>query len=189
MNCLLGLMKRSYVLLYVLCVLVLIPCLGVAQKATTYTCDFIRACSDSSKDGRNVLAVFKVTPLVQDFKLVLSMRVVYQFQHGNEITRVLSQNEDNIDIIIYGKDIEQKNKFVYNFIKDNVQIEKEPDDVYFIAFIFYGITNDKIETMGMQYGLWERLNTDVRYERKYEFLVDKVENGFINQIMKAEQKK
>jgi hypothetical protein len=160
------------------------PKSDLAPKPTSYKMDFIRACSDSSEKGKNILTIFKVTPKISDFKLFISMRVFYQLENGKEILSILKQDEDNIKIIIYGKDIQQKNKFLYDFIKDKVQLENENDDVYFLAFIFDNITKEKVENMSMTYGLWESNNTEIRHEIKYDFIVEKVDNLYFQNISK-----
>ncbi len=176
--------KQNIAIFFFTALVTLIPKIDFAQNPTTYKMDFIRACSDSSKKGRNIMTVFKVTPTIKDFKLILSMRVFYELANGKEILSVIKQNEDNIKIIIFGKNIKEKNKFVYEFIKDKVEIEKENEDVYFIALVFYNLTKEDVEKMSITYGLWESDNPDVRNENKYNFIVEKVDNTFIQNIMK-----
>ncbi len=142
-----------------------------AQKPSSYKMDFIRACTDSSEKENYIIAVFKVLPIINDFKLILSMRVIYAFGHRKENIVVLKENEDSIKIIIYGKSVEEKSKWMYNFIKDKVDLKTE-QDLRLIVFYFKNLTNKKVDEMSITYGLWESNNDKIRNENKYDFKVE-----------------
>lgn len=175
--------KINIIFFVIISLIAFLPKKDFAQEPTTYKMDFVRACSDSSKNGKNILTLFKVTPIVKDFKLVLSMRVFYQLEKEKEILSFLKPNEDNIGIVVYGRNVQEKNKFVYDFIKDRIDLEKENDEVYFIAFIFHNITKEIVEKMSITYGLWESDNLNVRHEKRYDFMVEQVGNIYFQNLM------
>ena len=145
-------------------------CIG--QNSSSYKMDFVRACIDSSNNKKTITAVFSIRPTVKKFKLILSMKVTYAIQNGKDTINVLKQNEDNIRIIIYGKDSTNvTHKTFYDFIKGKVNLNTK-DDLRFIVFRFNNVTHEYVNKMSITYGLWESNNSDVRNESKYEFDVE-----------------
>jgi hypothetical protein len=145
-------------------------CIG--QQSSSYKMDFVRACIDSSNGKKVITAVFSVRPTVKKFKLILSMKVTYAIQNGKDTINVLKQNDDNIQISIYGKDSTNiTHKTFYDFIKGKVNLNTK-DDLRFIVFRFNNVTQDYINKMSITYGLWESNNSNERNETKYEFGVE-----------------
>lgn len=142
-----------------------------SAQVSTYNLEFIRALQTTTSNANHILAIFKVTPTVPDFKLVLSMRVIYGIGQGEKTVNIQKQKEDNIRISIYGSDVAEKHKRIYELIKDKVNMSAEKD-IRLLVFDFYNITKEKIDTMTITYGLWESNNTDIRNEKKFDFKVE-----------------
>jgi hypothetical protein len=136
-------------------------------QGTSYKMDFVNAAQIRDKKN-HIIAVFKVSPLIQDFKLIMSMRVTYEIGKGEKTINVQKQKEDNIHITVCGSNVKEKHQLVYELVKDHVRLEEEKD-MYLIVFDFFDITQEKIDRMSITYGLWESNNPDVRTEKKYDF--------------------
>jgi len=136
--------------------------------------DFVRAVQFNSGERNHILTIFKVTPTIKRFKLILSMKVTYEIGREENVVDVQKQKEDNIQIVIYGNDIAEKNQKLYDLIKDKVQLDKTKD-VYLITFDFYDITTEHIDNMSIMYGLWESNNPNIRNEIKYDFKVEQID--------------
>ena len=100
------------------------------------------------------------------------MKVTYAIQNSKDTINVLKQNEDNIQIHIYSKDsININHKNIFDFIKGKVNLNTK-DDLRFIVFRFYNVTQEYVNKMSITYGLWESNNSNIRNECKYEFGVE-----------------
>ncbi len=149
----------------------LVPKSSFAQEQASYSMDFLRAVQITKEDKNYIIVVFRVTPTIEDFKLIMSMRVFYELGNGEKMIDVQKQKEDNIKIQIFGKDIESKNKAMYNLIKSRLSgeiLEKES----LIVFQFSDVTKEKVEKMSMTYGLWETKDSNIRHEKRYDFNVE-----------------
>jgi hypothetical protein len=136
--------------------------------------EFIRAVQFNSDEHNHILTIFKVTPTIKKFKLILSMKVTYEIAQKEISVDVQKQAEDNIRIVIYGKDVKEKNQMVYDLIRDKIQLDNN-EDLYLVTFDFYDITREKIDNMSITYGLWESNNMNIRNEKRYDFNVEKIE--------------
>ncbi len=154
--------------------LILLTTVISAQQNATYNIDIVKSVQYASENQNHILAILKVAPTVQDFKLILSMRVTYDIGHGTHVVNLLKQREDNIRITIYGNDLPQKNIKLYNLIKDSVSLNSS-EDTRLIVFDFQDITKTQIDNMTMIYGLWEGVNEDIRTEKAFNFKVDKMD--------------
>ncbi len=161
-------MKKTIIIFFI--VFLFLPKYNSSQKPSSYKMEFVRSCADSTEKGKHIMAVFSVIPNVKKFKLILSMKVTYQLQKGPEIISVLKQNEDNIKIVVYGKNLEG-NKPLYDFIKDKINLNTE-EDLRLIVFYFNNITKENADEMSITYGLWESNNTNIRNEKKYDFNIE-----------------
>ncbi len=100
------------------------------------------------------------------------MRVTYALQNGKDTVNVLKENEDHIQMAIYGKDSTNiRHKAFYDFIKGKVDLNTK-NDLQFIVFRFNNVTQEFIHKMSITYGLWESNNSNIRNERKFEFDVE-----------------
>lgn len=142
-----------------------------AQEKSSYDMKFVHAMQFDKHDDNHILTVFEVTPTVNDFKLILSMRVIYEIGQGEKIVDVQKQKEDNIRIVIYGKTLPEKNPTLYNQIKDKINLD---DEVRLITFDFYDITTEPVDRMSITYGLWESHDSDIRTEKRYDFNVEQM---------------
>ena len=155
-------------------IMLFIPKKLFAQHGPSYNMEFVRAIQFKSEDRNHILVVFKVIPTIKKFKLILSMKVTYEIGQGEKSVNVQKQTKDNIRIVIYGKDLAEKNKKLYALIKDQIQLETD-EDVRLITFDFYDITTELINKMSITYGLWESNNPDIRNEARYNFTVEQVD--------------
>ena len=153
--------------------LISFPSLIFAQLEPTYKMEFVKSVQIQSPDKNNILAFFKVTPLIKDFKFVLSMRVTYEIGQGAKTINVQKQKEDKIRFTVYGKDMPQKYPKTYDLIKDKLRLDSL-EDPYILKFDFFNITKTQIDTMTILYGLWEGEKMDIRNEKTFNFKVEQI---------------
>ncbi len=135
--------------------------------------EFVRAMQLMSEGSNHILTVFKVTPTIRRFRLIMSIRVTYEIGHGEKVVDVMKQKEDNIRFTVYGKDIAEKNRQLYELTKDKARLDTD-ENLYLLAFDFYDITTEDIDKMSITYGLWESNHPDTRNETRYDFSVDQM---------------
>lgn len=104
----------------------------------------------------------------------MSMKVTYGIGKDSITIDVQKQKEDNIQFIIYGKDITEKNPKLFNIIKDDLKLSLT-DDEYIIVFNFFNVTTTHIDSMSIKYGLWEGKKQDIRNEQTFSFKVNQLE--------------
>ena len=150
-----------------------IPKYIFAQQKSSYTMEFVRAWTSSTQKNQ-ITTIFKVTPTIDNFKLILSMRVTYSLGQGNKVVNVRNSKEDNIRFNIYGNDVREKNGIIYELIKDHTQWN-DSLTIYFIVIDFYDMTKENIDSMSITYGLWESYDPNIRNETKYDFMVEKLD--------------
>lgn len=145
-----------------------------ARKKTSYNMEFVHSVQLKSENRNHILVVFKVIPTIKKFKLILSMKVAYEIGQGEQVIDIQKQNENNIRITIYGNTIAERNKKLYELIKDKIQLNTDKD-IRFIVFDFFDITAEPVDKMSITYGLWESNNPDVRNESTYNFDVEQID--------------
>ena len=59
-----------------------------AQENSSHTMNFVRAVQFESEGRNHILVVFKVVPIISNFKLILSMRVAYSIGHGEKVVDI-----------------------------------------------------------------------------------------------------
>lgn len=140
-----------------------------AQDSSSYKMEFVRA-GWITKEGHNMVVVMmKVTPTSPDFKLVLSMRLFYDFGNGERSMDV--QQDPDMRITVYGNDVESKSKVMYRFVKDKVDLQNEKD-IFLLRFDFRDASAERVKDMWFKYGLWEGKNDEVRHEQEFRFPVE-----------------
>jgi hypothetical protein len=121
--------------------------------------------------GKDVVVFFHVSAAdAKDFPPVLSMRVAYFFDDSYLMTAAIGQTK-KVSLVIFGKNIEEKDKLAYNLVKDKVDL-KDKSDFMLLAFVFRDLTKKPITEMTVRYGLWEKRNTNIRVEKEYKFHVE-----------------
>ena len=143
-----------------------------AQTSPTYDLNFLRAKFMSKKHSRDVLAVFQVISKDDNnFPPVLSMKLTYSVgTDGEEQSFDIQRSNARIRITILGKNIEEKDSNIYNFIKD--MLVKTDRKYLILAFYVDGVSKSEFDQMTMTYGLWEKNNMDLRIEKKFQFTVE-----------------
>ena len=149
-----------------------------AQDYPTYTMKpLVAKIIDTTAEMKSILVLFQVTTKEEkDFPPVLSMRLNYTLyidsDHNEIITTILGKKESKVRIIIYGKSIKDNDKYVYNLIKDKIDTAYKRD-YWILGFSFKNASKDIVQKMDFTYGLWEKNNTEMRVEKKYEFEVER----------------
>jgi len=152
-----------------------------AQDDPTYNIKFVKAIwvagsirvdpwSNSLADS-NIIAVFELTPTdMKDWSPVFSEKLAYSFDDKKEI-KALLLHQKTISVVFYGKNVKEKDQRIYEMVKDDIANYKG-DEMLFIAFNFRNPCFRKPNKMSMTYGMWQKNNTDVRIEKKYDFKVE-----------------
>ena len=148
--------------------LITTPVQHSAQDTSSYEMEALRAGWMSKGGHSQVVTVFKVKPIVEDFKLILSMRVGYDIGEGEQVIDI--EQEGRIQITVYGNDVKEKGRIVYEFVKDRVDLEDE--GIYLLKFSFVDISTELIDKMSIRYGLWEGEKAELRNEQLFEFEVE-----------------
>ncbi len=115
------------------------------------------------------MAIFKVTPHVEDFRLVVSMKVTYDMGHGEMVVDIMKGQK--VRITVYGKSVREKDPNLYAFIKDSVDVDSE-GPMHLLRFDFLDPPEGKVERMKVKYGLWEGAHDSVRHESEFDFVVE-----------------
>jgi hypothetical protein len=147
----------------------ILPLRSFAQEPSSYQMDFVRAGWLKDRAGqKQIVAVFKITPLIEDFQFILSMRVFYTL-HGQE-QAVDIEKHDNVRFHIYGNNVETKKPILHEFIKHHVDLGR--DDIFLLEMFFTNLGVEPIGRMSITYGLWESHDDSVRHEQTFEFHVE-----------------
>jgi hypothetical protein len=143
-----------------------------AQDKTAHDLRFLKAKITDTTDKKDVIVLFHVSAKDEkDYPPVLSMRLTYSVNDETEKTRSEIRKDKNIHIVIFGKNIKEQNKAIYNLIKDKIDTSGK-QDFMILGFYLNDISSDKVKKMTFTYGLWEKQNQDIRVEKKYEFEVE-----------------
>lgn len=110
---------------------------------------------------------------MKDFPPILSMRIGYGINTDTiqKIVDLQKQEKNVVRLIVYGESIIEKNPILYSKIKDRVNF-KDYERIQILAFNFYKPTEQEIREMTLQYGLWEKKNSDNRIELKFKGKVE-----------------
>jgi len=86
--------------------------------------EFVRSAQFSTEKGNQIITVFKVTPTIKDFKLILSMKITFDIGAGEETIIIDEQNKigKKIQILVFDNKIEKMNKQLYDLLKDSIQL-------------------------------------------------------------------
>ena len=140
-----------------------------AQEPASYKMEFVRAGWLEGRDGKKmVVAVFKITPLIEDFKMVLSMRLGYGFNSAMNNADV--EATDKIKFAVFDNNVAEKAWKTYQLIKDRVDLT-DPN-IFLLQMRFFDLEEDNVEDMTIIYGLWEGENSEVRIEQEFNFHVE-----------------
>lgn len=164
-----GTLHISGIIWGLICAAMMGPVTTCAQESSTYKLEFVRAAVVPAGEQSMLVAVLKVTPIIPDFKLVLSMRLSYDIGDG-ERSMDLQQSPD-IRFTVYGADVESKSKKVYEFVKEKVDLINEKD-IFLLRIDFRGLPPDGVKDMWLKYGLWEGENNEIRHEQEFRFAAE-----------------
>lgn len=139
------------------------------QAPSTYKMEFVCAGQVKLAEHSLVTAILKVTPLTDDFKLVLSMRVGYDM--GNGAAEVDVEKGNNVRIIVYDTALHEMSRKLRQFIAARTDLRSTSN--FFLLRIDFRVPRDeRVERMKLRYGLWEGKNDDVRHEQDFDFAVE-----------------
>jgi hypothetical protein len=115
-----------------------------AQEGSTYEMEFVRAGWLNDRSGqKQIVVVFNIIPLIDDFQLIVSMRLGYELHGRNEVVDI--QGVNNIRFAVFGNDVSSKKPILYQFIKDHVDLDKE--NIYLLQMIFTNMGEEPIHAL------------------------------------------
>lgn len=139
------------------------------QDASTYKMEFVRAGRVNLAESGLVTVILKVTPLIDDFKLVLSMRVGYDM--GNGAAEVDVEKGNNVRFIVYDTALHKMSEKLRRFIAARTDLGSNRN--FFLLRIDFRVPlEERVQRMKLRYGLWEGKNDDIRHEQDFDFVVE-----------------
>ena len=137
-----------------------------------YNIKFIRSAQFVSGNTNKIVVILLITPKdSKDFPPVVSTRMFCSIDGAPEKKLDIMHQSDNVSMEVFGKNVEEKNKHIYELVKDRIDL-KNKDDMGIFVFTFSNLPLKQVEKMSLTYGFWEKLNQNVRVEKKYDFTVD-----------------
>jgi len=143
-----------------------------AQEITeaSYKLEFLKATYEEKNESNEIIVYLKYTPK-KDNKTLISGRFTYSLgENGIEKTEVLESSKHGI--IIHGQNIKEEKSKVYKLFKNTLDFDST-EEFFLIEFRLRDITEKYIEKMTFTYGLWEPSNEKLRFEKKFNFVVEK----------------
>jgi len=131
---------------------------------------FLKAKFTDTTSGKDLIAVFLVsTKDTASFppKIMLPPKVTV-FENGRE--KVVLLNEQMLGLTLWGEDIPQKGKDVYDLIKDQVDLKSMQTSM----IVEYKIkdVNFEFNKMSLTPAFKEKRNPEIRVEKRCEFVVN-----------------
>lgn len=142
---------------------------AVGQAPSTYKMEFVRAGQVKLAEHGLVTVILKVTPLTDDFKLVLSMRVGYDM--GNGAAEVDVEKGNNVRFIVYDTALHEMSRKLRQFIAARTDL-KSTKNFFLLRMDFRVPKDERVERMKLRYGLWEGKSDEVRHEQDFDFAVE-----------------
>ncbi|MFB1022511.1 MAG: hypothetical protein QMC40_07105 [Vicingaceae bacterium] len=136
--------------------------IALGQENSSYEMNLVKVIDKEIEN--KVVIVMKVSPTIEDFKLIISGRTEYSFGRKTIISDL--QKDPKSRIVVYGHNISTKAPELYNLIKDGLKIEEED---FLLVFIFSNIKGKDLAEGFFKYGLWESNESDVRNEQTFVF--------------------
>jgi hypothetical protein len=157
------------------CVLFLFNHYAVGQvNEPSYVLTPLKAKYVDSTNPHEIILVFKHYSKSREIeKLIISGKLTYSLgDNGKETTDILGKSTNQHAVTVFGTDMMQKGKHIYDLVKDSPEYTTE-GNVRFIVFTLRNLTDKYIDKMTFTYGLWEPLDQRVRFETKYQLQVEK----------------
>lgn len=142
---------------------------AVGQTPSTYKMEFACAGQVQLADHGLVTVILKVTPLTDDFRLVLSMRVGYDM--GNGAAEVDVEKGNNVRFTVYDTAMREMGRKLRQFIAARTDL-KSTKNFFLLRMDFRIPKDERVEHMKLRYGLWEGKNDEVRHEQDFDFAVE-----------------
>ncbi|MCX6246623.1 MAG: hypothetical protein NTW10_02715 [Bacteroidetes bacterium] len=107
--------------------IVFVPKTQFAQKKASYNMDFLRAVQFKTGERNHILTIFKVTPTIKKFKLILSMKVTYEIGQQEKVEdvhpalRIAAERYGSGDNKIISI-IDRVKRFFFNFVASQIVI-------------------------------------------------------------------
>lgn len=144
---------------------------AVGQAPSTYKMEFVRAGRVDLAGSGMVTVILKVTPLTDDFKLVLSMRIGYDM--GNGAAEVDVEKGKNVRFIVYDTSLHEMSKKLRQFIAARTDLRSNKN--FFLLRIDFRVPlEESVKRMKLRYGLWEGKNDEIRHEQDFDLVVEEV---------------
>jgi len=140
---------------------------AVGQEPSSYKMTLEKVIDYKKKNKISV--ILKVSPTIEDFKLIASTKVEYSF--GRKKLKTNIQKDPNTHIIVYGDNFLTKNTKLFKPIKNDLEVGK---DEFLLVFTFSNIKGKHLAEGSIRYGLWESNNPDIRNEQTFVFGKDKI---------------
>lgn len=135
---------------------------ALGQENSSYEMSLIKVIDKEVE--KEVVVILKVSPTIENFKLIVSGRIEYTF--GRKTIQSNIQKDPNTQIVVYGQDIPTKAPELYNLIKEGLKIG---EDDFLLVFNFSNIKGKDLAEGSFKYGLWESNNSEIRNEQTFIF--------------------
>lgn len=134
----------------------------MAQESSSYTMNLVKVIDHKKKNSVSV--ILKVSPTIEDFKLIVSGKIEYAF--GRKKIKSNLQKDPNTQITVYGSDFYTKAPKLFKPIKGDIEMK---ENEILLVFTFSNIKGKNLAEGYLKYGLWESNNPDIRHEQIFEF--------------------
>lgn len=133
----------------------------MSQEESSYKMTLVKVIDEEQKN--TVMVILKVSPTIENFKLIISGRAEYSF--GRKTIKTDIQKDPNTQIVVYGDDFATKAPELSKLLND---LEMGKDD-FLIVFKISNIKGKGLVKGYFKYGLWESNNSEIRNEQKFIF--------------------
>ena len=140
---------------------------ALGQEESSYKMNLVKVIDNQQLN--EAMVILKVSPTIEDFKLIISARVEYSF--GRKSIKTDIQKDPNIRIIIYGDDFATKDPELSILLNEDLEMEDKD------SLLLFKISNIKEKNLAkgyFKYGLWESNNSEVRNEQILYFDENKI---------------
>lgn len=134
----------------------------MGQEESSYKMTLVKVIDEEQENA--VTVILKVSPTIEDFKLIISGRAEYSF--GRKSIKTDIQKDPNIQIIVYGDDFATKNPKLSNLLNEDFDMG---DEDFLLVFKISNIKGENLVEGYFKYGLWESNNSEIRNEQTFFF--------------------
>nr|NQU93914.1 hypothetical protein [Bacteroidota bacterium] len=135
---------------------------AMGQENSSYEMTLVKVIDQEVEN--KVTIILKVSPTIENFKLILSGRAEYAF--GRKSIQTNIQKDPNTQIVVYGDDFLTKAPELHDLIKEDIEIG---ENEFLLVFNFSNIKGKDLAEGYFKYGLWESNNSEIRDEQTFFF--------------------